>query len=124
MIFQEAPGSDQGLTIWSAFVLSPEQNIAKLPFQVNGGLVYKGLIPTRHDDYICFAVVYGKFSRNYARTGEGYPDYELVFESRSSSPTSNGSSIQEEPAVFPTPSFWAPRRGILAAKGRIGPQRQ
>jgi porin len=84
MIYQEAPGSDQGLTIWSAFVLSPQQNIAKLPFEVNGGLFYKGLIPTRGDDYSCFGIVYGKFSRNFARTvaeaGDGYPDYELVFE--------------------------------------------
>ena len=84
MIYQEAPGSDQGLTIWSAFVLSPQQNIAKLPFQVNGGLAYKGLVPTRSDDYACFGIVYGKFSRDFARSfaesGGGYPDYELVFE--------------------------------------------
>lgn len=84
MIFQEAPGSDQGLTLWSAFVLSPQQNIAKLPFEANGGLVYKGLIPARDDDYTCFGIVYGKFSRDYARSvadsGNGYPDYELVFE--------------------------------------------
>ncbi len=84
MIYQEAPGSDQGLTIWSAFVLSPQQNIAKLPFQVNGGLAYKGLIPTRGGDYACFGIVYGKFSRDFARSvaksGGGYPDYELVFE--------------------------------------------
>jgi len=60
------------------------RNIAKLPFQVNGGLVYRGLIPARDDDYACFGVVYGKFSRNFARTvanaGEGDPKYELVFE--------------------------------------------
>lgn len=84
MIFQEAPGSDQGLTLWSAAVLSPQENIAKLPFQVNGGLVYKGLIPMRDDDYTCFGVAYGRFSRDYARTvkaaGQGYPCYELVFE--------------------------------------------
>jgi porin len=84
MIFQEAPGEEQGLTIWSAFVFSPQQNIAKLPFQANGGLTYKGLIPARGDDYTCFGVVYGKFSRNFARSvaaaGGGYPDYELVFE--------------------------------------------
>ncbi len=84
MIFQERLGSDQGLTIWSALVFSPQQNIAKLPFQVNGGLAYKGLIPGRSDDYTCFGIVYGKFSRNFARTvsesGGGYPDYELVFE--------------------------------------------
>ncbi len=84
MVFQESPGSDQGITIWSAFVLSPQQNIAKLPFQVNGGAIYKGLIPTRDDDYTCFGIVYGKFSSNYARSvsdnGGGYPSYELVFE--------------------------------------------
>lgn len=84
MVWQEAPGSDQGLTIWSAAVLSPQQNIAKLPFQVNGGLAYKGLIPTRDDDYSVFGVVYGKFSRDFARAqnalGLGYPDYEVVLE--------------------------------------------
>jgi len=84
MVFQEAPGSDQGLTLWSAFVWSPQQNIAKLPFQVNGGAAYKGLIPTRDEDQTMLGVVYGEFSKDYARAtqsaGGGYPDYELVFE--------------------------------------------
>ena len=84
MVFQEAPGSTQGLTLWTAFVLSPQQNIAKLPFQVNGGLAYKGLIPARDEDYSVFGVAYGKFSNKYAQTvaeqGQGYPNYELVFE--------------------------------------------
>ncbi len=84
MIFRESPGTDQGLTLWTAFVLSPQQNIAKLPFQVNGGLAYKGLIPNRDNDQTVFGVVYGKFSSDYAQsvseTGEGYPDYEMVLE--------------------------------------------
>lgn len=86
MIFQESPGSDQGLQVWSAITLSPQQNIAKLPFQVNGGLVYKGLLPTRDDDFTTLGVVYGKFSRNYARNYEnttpdgGYPQFEVVLE--------------------------------------------
>lgn len=84
MVWQESPGSDQGLTLWSAFVLSPQQNIAKLPFQANAGAVYKGLIPTRDDDFTMLGLVYGKFSRNYARTVEdadqGYPQYEVVIE--------------------------------------------
>lgn len=84
MVYQEAPGSDQGLTLWSAFVLSPQQNIAKLPFQANAGLVYKGLLPTRDDDYTVLGFVYGKFSRNYARSqndlDQGYPQYEIVLE--------------------------------------------
>lgn len=84
MVYQEAPGSDQGLTLWTAFVYSPQQNIAKVPFEANAGVVYKGLIPTRDDDYTVFGIVYGNFSRNYARNqdnmGDGYPRYELVLE--------------------------------------------
>lgn len=84
MIFREQPGSDQGLTIWSAVVFSPQQNIAKLPFQVNGGLAYQGLVPGRDNDQTMFGVVYGLFSDDYALTvaeaGGGVPDYELVFE--------------------------------------------
>jgi porin len=84
MVWQESPGSDQGLTLWSSFVFSPQQNIAKLPFQANAGIVYKGLIPTRDNDFSMLGFVYGKFSKNYARTveaaGNGYPQYEIVLE--------------------------------------------
>lgn len=84
MVYQEAPGSDQGLTIWSAFVLSPQQNIAKIPFEVNGGLAYKGLVPTRDNDETVFGIAYGQFSDQYAAAtqaaGGGYPSYEVVFE--------------------------------------------
>lgn len=84
MVFQESPGSDQGLTLWSAFVLSPQEEISKLPFQVNGGAVYKGLVPTRDEDWTIFGVIYGNFSGDYASSvtlpGQSSPDYELVFE--------------------------------------------
>ena len=84
MVFQEGPGSDQGLTLWSAFVLSPQQNISKLPFQVNGGIIYKGLIPTRDNDFSIFGIVYGNFSNDYANAQSaaqlGSPSYEAVFE--------------------------------------------
>jgi len=84
MVWQESPGSDQGLTLWSAFVLSPQQNIAKLPFQANAGAVYKGLIPSRDEDYSMLGFVYGKFSSDYANytqsQGNGYPEYEIVVE--------------------------------------------
>lgn len=84
MVFQETPGSDQGLTLWSALVLSPQDTISKLPFQANGGVLYKGLIPTRDKDWTIFGVVYGNFSGDYAQSvttpGQSSPDYELVFE--------------------------------------------
>ena len=84
MVWAETPGSDQGLTLWSAFVLSPQQNIAKLPFQANAGVFYKGLLPARDNDYSIFGFVYGKFSDQYAaatnNAGGGYPEYEIVLE--------------------------------------------
>jgi porin len=84
MVWQEEPGSDQGLTLWSAFVLSPQQNISKLPFQVNSGIVYKGLVPTRDNDVTMLGFVYGNFSDDYAdsmaSTGAGSPSYEIAME--------------------------------------------
>lgn len=84
MVWQESPGSDQGLTLWSAFVLSPQQNISKLPFQVNSGIVYKGLVPARDHDITMLGFVYGNFSDDYAgtvaATGAGTPSYEIALE--------------------------------------------
>lgn len=85
MVFQETPGSEQGLTIWAASGLYPQPSIAIVPFQVNFGVVYKGLIPGRDDDQTTFGYIYGNFSEHYARTvkaaGNGVPDYESVLES-------------------------------------------
>jgi porin len=84
MIYQERPGSDQGLTLWAASGLYPQENISVMPFQVNVGAIYKGLIPTRDDDRAVFGIIYGKFSRDYARTviaaGNGNPNHEMVVE--------------------------------------------
>jgi porin len=84
MVWQEEPGSDQGLTLWSAFVLSPQQNISKLPFQVNSGIVYKGLVPARDHDTTMLGFGYGNFSDDYAgtvaATGAGTPSYEIALE--------------------------------------------
>ena len=84
MVWQKSPGSDIGLTLWSSFVLSPQQNISKVPFQANAGAIYKGLIPMREPDYTILGFVYGNFSENYARTvsatGAGNPEYEIVLE--------------------------------------------
>jgi porin len=84
MVYQEAPGSDQGLTLFTTFTLSPQQNVSIVPFQVNGGAIYKGLVPSRDEDRAILGVIYGQFSRDYARSvssaGGGDPRYELVFE--------------------------------------------
>jgi len=84
MLYQETPGSTQGLTAFTTFTFAPQQNISIVPFQVNGGAIYKGLVPTRDEDRTILGVIYGQLSRDYAgavqETGGGYPRYELVFE--------------------------------------------
>ena len=76
--------SDKGLILWSAYALSPQQNVSKVSFQVNGGAVYTGLIPARDNDATILGFIYGNFSSSYAgaqqAAGNGSPNYELVYE--------------------------------------------
>lgn len=80
MVYQESPGSDQGLTLWTAFVLSPQDNISKLPFQWNAGAFYRGLLPGRDKDVTMFGLVYGNFSNDYGRAGLAYEGDTVSFE--------------------------------------------
>lgn len=84
MVYQESPGSDQGLTLWTAAVYQPDERVNIIPFQINGGLVYKGLLPGREADSTILGLSYGSFSKDYAReerkAGRGNPDYEFVVE--------------------------------------------
>jgi porin len=84
MVYQKKPGGDQGLTVWAASGYYPQGNISIVPFQVNIGLIYKGLIRNRGEDRSIFGVIYGKFSRDYAHTvvaqGNGNPRHEAVIE--------------------------------------------
>jgi porin len=84
MVFQEDPGSDQGLKLWTAFVLSPQENIAKLPFQWNCGVAYQGLVPQRDQDTAMFGLAYGNFSDDYGNAGDAYNgdpvSYEMALE--------------------------------------------
>jgi porin len=60
------PGSDQGLTPWTALTLAPDQQINTIPFSAAGGLVYQGLISGRDDDLTALAVYYGRLSDKLA----------------------------------------------------------
>lgn len=80
MIYREAPGSKEGLIAWTAFVLSPQDNIAKLPFQWNSGLIYQGPLPTRSEDSAIFGLAYGNFSDDYGRSGQAYDGEAVSFE--------------------------------------------
>jgi porin len=68
MIYQETPGSDQGLTAFVASGYYPQREISIVPFQVNVGLNYQGLFPSRDRDHTMLHFIYGDISRDYARS--------------------------------------------------------
>jgi porin len=68
MIYQEAPGSDQGLIAFVASGYYPQTEISIVPFQVNIGLNYTGLFPCRDRDHTMLHFIYGDISRDYARS--------------------------------------------------------
>ena len=84
MVYQEAPGRDEGLVVFVASGYYPQEEISIVPFQVNVGLNYKGLISSRQDDRTVLHFIYGDLSRDYARSvrlrGKGNPDSEKVIE--------------------------------------------
>jgi porin len=84
MIYQEIPGSDQGLVAFVASGYYPQQEISIVPFQVNFGLNYKGLFPTRGTDHTVLHFIYGDISSDYARAtrrrGGALADSEKVIE--------------------------------------------
>ena len=66
MVYQETPGSDQGLTVFVASGYYPQREISIVPFQVNVGLNYQGLFPGRDRDHTMLHFIYGDLSRDYA----------------------------------------------------------
>jgi porin len=91
MIYREGePGSDQGLSIFTAATFGPD-SLNQFPFFIDGGIFYKGPIPGRDDDIAAFGTSYGLWSRDLARaqadrrdiTGTASLDpqeYELMLE--------------------------------------------
>ena len=84
VVYRPNPLTEAGLILWSDYVLCPQENSSLIPFQVNAGAIYTGLIPGRLNDFTLLGVMYGTFSKSYAgvqqEEGEGYPTYELVYE--------------------------------------------
>lgn len=83
-VWQERPGSTQGLTVWAVFTLSPQERIAQFPFTAGWGASWVGLIPGRDRDLTLFGAYYGIVSPLYAEAqeenGQGYPTEELALE--------------------------------------------
>ena len=92
--------SNEGLAIWTVLTLAPQENIALMPFEANGGLVYTGLIPGRRNDFTMLGCAYGDFSTTYAKAQESKshvdPTYELVYEAGYRINTSKYTYIQPD----------------------------
>jgi porin len=78
-------GSDcnEGLTPFIVITLAPD-NLNKFPFFIDGGLVYKGLVPTRKHDIASIGFAYGKYSTTLANAERDshstVQGYECVFD--------------------------------------------
>lgn len=59
-------GTTQGLSAFSAFLFAPK-NRNEFPFFLTSGLIYKGIVPSRKDDYLSFGVGYGAYSEDLRR---------------------------------------------------------
>ncbi|MFC2149607.1 carbohydrate porin [Candidatus Auribacterota bacterium] len=84
MIYREgAPHHYQGLTPFACLTLAPA-NTQIFPFFIDGGLIYRGLIPSRNHDLTAFGFVFGTWSRNLRQvardTGATPQKYELALE--------------------------------------------
>ena len=75
-----ASPTNKGLGVFTHMGLSP-QNSSFINFYIDGGLTYKGVIPSRDNDVLGVAVAYGHLSDN-AQDNEGRssPGYEIVLE--------------------------------------------
>ena len=72
--------TDKGLGIFAYTGLAP-RNSSLINFYIDGGLNYKGLIPTRDNDVLGVGVAYGHFNKNPQRNeGSSNPSYEMVVE--------------------------------------------
>ena len=72
--------TNKGLGIFTHIGLSP-QNSSIINFYIDGGLNYKGLIPSRDNDVLGVAVAYGHLSSNpQSNQGRSNPSYEILLE--------------------------------------------
>jgi porin len=72
--------TDKGLGIFAYIGLAP-RNSSVINFYIDGGLNYKGLIPTRDNDVLGLAFAYGHLHNNpQGNDGSSNSGYEMVFE--------------------------------------------
>ncbi len=67
MVYRENGTTDQGLTVFFVTTTAPS-SFNQFPFFVDGGVLYKGLIPKRDHDTVGVGFAYGNFSRKLANS--------------------------------------------------------
>ena len=74
-MFYQNPGRDTGLNGFVTFVLSPDEDKSPIPYYLNGGLIYEGLIPCRPHDKTAMGFYSAWFSdsRRGAQQAAGLP---------------------------------------------------
>lgn len=68
----------RGLVLWGVLQYAPEENLARMPWFVNGGLLFNAPFASRPDDVLCFGVAYGKYSSSLTTPERG--SYEIMTE--------------------------------------------
>ena len=72
--------TNKGLGAFTHVGIAP-RNSSLINFYIDGGLTYKGLIPSRDSDILGFAIAYGHLSNDPAQSqGTSDRGYEIVFE--------------------------------------------
>ncbi len=91
MVYREAgKGALQGLTSFVSLLFAPDDSLSQVPFFMNGGAVYRGIVPGRDADALLLGVAYGQFSpvqrgaqraaRDAGAPGVTVQSFELVIE--------------------------------------------
>lgn len=91
-----APSTNQGLGVFTHIGLSP-QNFAFINFYIDGGLTYKGLIPSRDNDVFGIAAGYGHLMDDPKDNwGRSSPGYEIILETTYEIELSSWLSLQPD----------------------------
>jgi porin len=83
MLYREPGTADEGFTPFFVVTWQPD-DVNEIPFFIDAGLTYKGLIPGRGDDIAGIGYAYGKWSRQLGKyetdSGGTRQKYEMVVE--------------------------------------------
>lgn len=76
--------AQEGLTVFSILVVSPDDTVSFMPVFLNSGLTYQGPIPGRPQDFVAAGATVGIISEELSdlqrATGAPVQDYEMVLE--------------------------------------------